>query len=120
MSKGNVNLQDSFLNQVRRDNAEVKLALIDGTVLRGNVRGFDNFTIALNVGGMQHLVYKHAIAQLVARRAPRREGQPGTAVAIVPAGEPGANGAEVESIRENLVEPAIDDPEHTTSSGALD
>jgi host factor-I protein len=70
MSKGNVNLQDSFLNQVRKDNIEVKITLLDGTMLRGVVRGFDNFTLILHVGGMQHLIYKHAVAQIVARRMP--------------------------------------------------
>jgi len=74
MSKGNVNLQDSFLNQVRKDSIEVKITLLDGTMLRGTVRGFDNFTLILHVGGMQHLIYKHAVAQIVARRAaPKRE-----------------------------------------------
>lgn len=73
-----VNLQDSFLNQVRRDAHEVKVALVDGTLIRGVVRGFDNFTLVLHVGGQQHLVYKHAIAQIVARRpqAQRREDNP--------------------------------------------
>ncbi|MBN1477651.1 RNA chaperone Hfq [Candidatus Sumerlaeota bacterium] len=73
MAKPTTNLQDSFLNQVRKDNAEVKVALVDGTMLRGTVRGFDNFTVVLQVGGMQHLLYKHAISQIVSRRAPRRD-----------------------------------------------
>jgi host factor-I protein len=73
MAKPTTNLQDSFLNQVRKDNAEVKVALIDGTMLRGTVRGFDNFTVVLQVGGMQHLLYKHAISQIVSRRMPKRE-----------------------------------------------
>ena len=73
MAKPTTNLQDSFLNQVRKDSAEVKVALADGTMLRGTVRGFDNFTVVLQVGGMQHLLYKHAISQIVSRRMPRRE-----------------------------------------------
>lgn len=68
MSKAAMNLQDSFLNQVRRENAEVKVLLVNGTVLRGIVKGFDNFTLILNNKNGQHLVYKHAIAQLVSHR----------------------------------------------------
>lgn len=68
MSKAAMNLQDSFLNQVRRENAEVKVLLVNGTVLRGIVKGFDNFTLILNNRNGQHLVYKHAIAQLVSHR----------------------------------------------------
>jgi host factor-I protein len=73
MAKSGENLQDTFLNQVRKDGAEVKLSLMDGTMLRGNVRGFDNFTVVLDTGGQHHLIYKHAISQIVSRRAPRRD-----------------------------------------------
>jgi host factor-I protein len=77
MSKGAMNLQDSFLNQVRRENVEVKVLLVNGTTLRGIVKGFDNFTVILNNRNGQHLIYKHAIAQLVSQRSggPRREGE---------------------------------------------
>jgi host factor-I protein len=69
MSKAAMNLQDSFLNQVRRENADVKVLLVNGTVLRGVVKGFDNFTLILSNRNGQHLVYKHAIAQLVSHRS---------------------------------------------------
>jgi host factor-I protein len=78
MSKSGMNLQDSFLNQVRRENADIKVLLVNGTVLRGVVKGFDNFTVILNGrNGQQHLIYKHAIAQLVHTRGPehRRDGE---------------------------------------------
>lgn len=68
MGKTSVNLQDSFLNQVRKDNSEVKIVMVDGSYLSGFVRGFDNFTIILNSKGSQHLIYKHAVAQLISRR----------------------------------------------------
>jgi len=63
-----MNLQDSFLNQVRRENSEVRVLLVNGTLLRGMVKGFDNFTLILNNRNGQHLVYKHAIAQIVTHR----------------------------------------------------
>jgi host factor-I protein len=75
MSKAAMNLQDSFLNQVRRENTEVHVLLVNGKSLRGIVKGFDNFTLILSSRNGQHLVYKHAIAQVVsARFSAKREG----------------------------------------------
>lgn len=68
MTKPSMNLQDSFLNQVRRENCEIKILLVNGTVLRGNVKGFDNFTLILANRSGQHLVYKHAIAHIVSNK----------------------------------------------------
>lgn len=75
MTKSGMNLQDSFLNQVRKENTEIMLMLLDGTRLNGYVRGFDNFTVIMNVRGSQHLIYKHAIAQIVSRRLTHGEGE---------------------------------------------
>ena len=73
--KSGMNLQDSFLNQVRREATEVQILLTNGTQLRGMVKGFDNFTLILNTrNGRQNLVYKHAIAQIVSTRAMRHDG----------------------------------------------
>lgn len=72
--KSGMNLQDSFLNQVRREASEVRVLLVNGTLLRGVVKGFDNFTVILAArNGQQNLVYKHAIAQVVSQRSGRRE-----------------------------------------------
>jgi host factor-I protein len=79
MAKTWVNLQDSFLNQVRKDNSEVKVVLLDGSSLSGTVRGFDNFTLVLHSQGTQHLIYKHAIAQLVTNRNARKNSSPAPA-----------------------------------------
>ena len=68
MSKPTMNLQDSFLNQVRKENTDVKVVLVDGTILHGTVKGFDNFTLILNSRDSHHLIYKHAIAQMISRR----------------------------------------------------
>ncbi|NLJ34535.1 MAG: RNA chaperone Hfq [Firmicutes bacterium] len=62
MSK--VNLQDNFLNQVRRDNVLITLYLINGFQLKGVIRGFDNFTVIIESDGKQMLVYKHAISTI--------------------------------------------------------
>jgi len=59
-----INLQDSFLNQVRKENVPVIIYLVNGFQLRGAVKGFDNFTVILESEGKQQLVYKHAISTI--------------------------------------------------------
>ena len=69
MNKSQVNLQDTFLNQVRKENIGVMIYLIGGVQLRGNVRGFDSFTILLDSPGKPtQLVYKHAVTSIVPMR----------------------------------------------------
>ena len=59
------NLQDSFLNLVRKENMAVIIYLVNGFQLRGLVKGFDNFTVILEQDGKQQLVYKHAISTIM-------------------------------------------------------
>jgi host factor-I protein len=73
MAKASLNLQDSFLNQVRKENQEVRIVFLNGHEMTGQVRGFDNFTVVLHDKNQQHLIYKHAIAQIVLRRKSSQE-----------------------------------------------
>jgi host factor-I protein len=59
------NLQDTFLNQMRRDRAVITVFLMNGFQFRGVVKGFDAFTVVLDTDGKQQLIYKHAISTLV-------------------------------------------------------
>ena len=59
------NLQDSFLNQLRRDKSVVTMFLMNGFQLHGVVKGFDGFTVVLDSDGRQQLIYKHAISTVV-------------------------------------------------------
>src|SRR3954467_3120693 len=69
MSKSQLNLQDSFLNQVRKENIPVVLYLTSGVQLRGQVRGFDAFTVILEGQGKPpQLVYKHSIVSVAPQR----------------------------------------------------
>ncbi len=82
MSKSQINLQDSFLNQLRKENIPVILYLTSGVQLRGNVRGFDAFTVILEGQGKPpQLVYKHSIVSV----APQRHSQ--ALMGIAPASE---------------------------------
>lgn len=57
-----INIQDQFLNQLRKEETMVTVFLLNGFQLRGLVKGFDNFTVLLEVDGRQQLIYKHAIS----------------------------------------------------------
>ncbi|MDW8106282.1 MAG: RNA chaperone Hfq [Armatimonadota bacterium] len=64
-----INLQDMFLNQVRKEGIGVTVYLTGGLQLRGVVRGFDAFTVLLESPGKPvQLVYKHAITSIVPSR----------------------------------------------------
>lgn len=60
-----MNLQDVFLNQVRKDRIPVTIFLTNGYQFKGMVKGFDNFTVILESDGKQDLVYKHAISTVI-------------------------------------------------------
>ena len=60
----NVNLQDSILNEVRKDRIPVTLFLMNGFQLRGIITGFDSFVVVLVTDGKQQMIYKHAISTL--------------------------------------------------------
>jgi len=64
-----INLQDTFLNQVRKENIGVTIHLVNGFQIKGNVKGFDNFTVVLDVLGKQQMVYKHAISTITPAKA---------------------------------------------------
>ena len=60
-----INLQDMFLNQVRKEGIGVTIYLMGGVQLRGQVRGFDAFTVMLDTPGKPtQLVYKHAVSTI--------------------------------------------------------
>ena len=64
-----VNLQDAFLNQVRREHQRITLFLMNGVKMGGVVRGFDSFVVVVEDRGMQQVIYKHAISTIVPERA---------------------------------------------------
>lgn len=67
MSKSQ-NLQEPFLNALRRDQVPVALYLMNGIKLQGTVESFDPFCILLRNNSSSQLVYKHAISTIVPSR----------------------------------------------------
>lgn len=62
-----VNLQDSYLNQLRKEKIPVVIYLTNGVRLKGVIKGFDNFVILLKENS-QSLIYKHAVSTIVPER----------------------------------------------------
>lgn len=61
-----INLQDMFLNQVRKESIPVTVYLAGGVQVNGLVRGFDAFTVLIETPGKPtQLVYKHAMTSIV-------------------------------------------------------
>jgi len=66
--KQTINIQDTFLNHLRKENIAVTIYLVNGFQLRGFIKAFDNFTIVIDSEGKQQLVYKHAISTFTPQR----------------------------------------------------
>lgn len=60
-----VNLQDIFLNQLRKESMSITIFLVNGYQIKGVIRSFDQFTVLIEVEGKQQLVYKHAISTVI-------------------------------------------------------
>lgn len=62
------NLQDAFLNYIRREKIPVTLFLMNGFQLRGVVCSFDSFVVLIDADGRQQMIYKHAISTVAPAR----------------------------------------------------
>jgi host factor-I protein len=62
------NIQDVFLNYVRREKLAVHIRLMDGSEFEGRVKNFDRFALIVDRDGADHMIFKHAIAAI---RSPR-------------------------------------------------
>ncbi len=58
-------IQDMVLNGARKEKMEITIYLTNGVPLKGKVLSFDNFTVIIDNGGKQSLVYKHAISTII-------------------------------------------------------
>ena len=64
----NLNLQDVFLNQAKKERLAVTIFLMNGYQFKGMVKGFDSYIVILDCEGKQYVVYKHAISTIVPAR----------------------------------------------------
>ncbi|MDQ0159014.1 RNA chaperone Hfq [Alkalibacillus sp. S2W] len=56
------NIQDAFLNKLRKEKVQLTVFLTNGFQLRGIIQSFDNFTVLIETEGRQQLIFKHAIS----------------------------------------------------------
>ena len=84
-SKPAQNIQDTFLNTVRKDKSPITIYLVSGVKLTGKIRSFDKYSVLLENNSQEQLIFKHAISTVVSGRAgahmeARPEGRPIAAV----------------------------------------
>ena len=65
MAERSQNLQDTFLNYVRKNKTPLTIFLVNGVKLQGVVKWFDNFCVLLRRDGHSQMVYKHAISTIM-------------------------------------------------------
>ncbi len=71
------NVQDGFLNTLRRDRINVTIYLIGGVKLTGRIRSFDKFSVVLESGNLEQLIFKHAISTISVPRGAVQYGHQG-------------------------------------------
>jgi len=92
------NIQDTFLNTVRKDKTPITIYLVSGVKLTGKIRSFDKYSVLLENNSQEQLIFKHAISTVVSNRSvmhsEHRPALTGMGPAAVPAPAPPAANAE--------------------------
>ena len=65
MDKPAQNIQDSFLNNARKEKATITIYLLSGVKLTGRIRSFDKYSVVLETNNQEQLIFKHAISTVV-------------------------------------------------------
>jgi host factor-I protein len=63
------NIQDTFLNTVRKDKTPITVYLVSGVKLTGKIRSFDKYSVLLENNNQEQLIFKHAISTVVSNRS---------------------------------------------------
>jgi host factor-I protein len=67
------NIQDAFLNTIRREKTTVTVYLVTGAKLLGRIKSFDKFSVLLESTSQEQLIFKHAISTISHTREPRSQ-----------------------------------------------
>jgi len=70
------NIQDTFLNTVRKDKSPITIYLVSGVKLTGKIRSFDKYSVLLENNSQEQLIFKHAISTVVSNRSVMHEHRP--------------------------------------------
>ena len=68
MDKPLQNIQDAFLNHVRKERLVITILMMGGTKLSGRIKSFDKYALVLENNGQEQLIFKHAICTVAASR----------------------------------------------------
>ncbi|MCU1261435.1 MAG: RNA-binding protein Hfq [Bryobacterales bacterium] len=102
MDKPAQNIQDSFLNNARKDKGVVTIYLLSGVKLSGRIKSFDKYSLVMETNNQEQLIFKHAISTVVTMKvshsysnAPHASAAvAGSAAHPIAAAPPAAHGAE--------------------------
>jgi host factor-I protein len=76
MDKPAQNIQDSFLNNARKEKGLVTIYLLSGVKLSGRIKSFDKYSLVLETSNQEQLIFKHAISTVVTTRAIQQHAAP--------------------------------------------
>jgi host factor-I protein len=90
MEKPAQNIQDSFLNNARKDKIVLTIYLMSGVKLSGRIKSFDKYSLVLETNNQEQLIFKHAISTVVTQRSSHSYGAPQpVSTAAAPGSAPG-------------------------------
>ena len=89
MDKPAQNIQDSFLNNARKEKGVVTIYLLSGVKLTGRIKSFDKYSLVLETNNQEQLIFKHAISTVVIVRAVHHTPPPPPPTAVSTAGSEG-------------------------------
>ncbi len=89
MDKPAQNIQDSFLNNARKEKGVVTIYLLSGVKLTGRIKSFDKYSLVLETNNQEQLIFKHAISTVVIVRTVHHAPPPPPPPAVSTAGSEG-------------------------------
>jgi host factor-I protein len=81
MDKPAQNIQDSFLNNARKDKVVLTIYLMSGVKLSGRIKSFDKYSLVLETNNQEQLIFKHAVSTVVTQKSSHSYASSGPAVA---------------------------------------
>src|SRR5271169_2756687 len=76
MDKPAQNIQDSFLNNARKDKIVLTIYLMSGVKLSGRIKSFDKYSLVLETNNQEQLIFKHAVSTVVTQKTAHSYGAP--------------------------------------------
>jgi host factor-I protein len=92
MEKPAQNIQDSFLNNARKDKIVLTIYLMSGVKLSGRIKSFDKYSVVLETNNQEQLIFKHAISTVVTLKSAHPYGAAPQAMTQSAAAEPAPAG----------------------------